>query len=413
MQTPPPSFGAGPLGQRAYEIADHLASAIGPRPAASSGEEAAQDYVESLLVAAGAETQRHPVDGIPSSGPARWIDIALVLGSLITARLLVHAPWLAVLYLPVFFLLPSRLRRFLRRRSRSPRLRSHNLVADHAPAGEPRGLLILGAHIDTAAGRTVPWPALRHLQRWCTELHRGFVLVLAVMGAVKLLTDWLSPLSPRLWTVMWWSGVSVALVIALFEAVYLGLSQGRAPSPGANDNGSSVGVALAAAEHLASPEWRPQHLALRYGFWTAEEIGLEGSRNYAKTTPLDPSCTWALNMDMVGTGRRLSFVRGVGILPFRRTDGQLNRLLRRVHPTIQAVNYFMRSSDFRSFIVAGIAAASLTGKGGRRNWYYHTPEDTSAHLQPELLQQAAQAVLALVRSLDEQLSESACQGRDG
>jgi len=408
MKTPSVSPAIGPLGHRAFEIADHLASSIGPRPAGSAGEEAALAYAESVLLAAGAKTHRHAVHGIPSaSGAARWIDIAFLLGVFALARLLLPMPWLALLYLPVFFLLPSRLRAVLRRRSTSPGILSHNLIADQPPQGEARGLLIIGTHIDTAGGRRLPWPALSHLQRWYTHLLRALVILLAAAGVAKLLTDWLLPLAPGLWAVVGWCGTSLSLLLALYEAVYFALTPDSAPSPGANDNGSSVGAALAAAEHFAVPERRPEHLALRYALWTAEEIGLEGSKRYAREMPLDAGSTWVLNMDMVGTGRALSFVRGVGIVPFRRTDRTLNRLLRCSLPGIEAVNYFMRSSDFKPFLDVGIRATSLTAKGGRRSWYCHTPEDTSEHLQPELLERAAQAALALAESLDERLRAEA------
>jgi len=411
MKAPSASPATGPLGQRAYEIADHLASSIGPRPAGSAGEEAALAYAESVLLAAGTETHRHAVHGIPTaSGAARWMDIAFLLGVIAVARLLVPMPWLALLYLPVFFLLPSRLRAVLRRGSFSPGILSHSLIADHPPRGEARGLLIIGAHIDTAGGRRLPWLALNHLQRWYTHLLRALVIVLAAAGVAKLLTDWLLPLPPGLWAVVGWCGSCVSLLLALYEAAYFALSPDSAPSPGANDNGSSVGVALAAAEHFAVPERRPEHLALRYGLWTAEEKGLYGSKRYAQETRLHPTSTWVLNMDMVGTGRALSLVRGVGIVPFRRTDAGLNGLLRRAMPGLEAVNYFMRSSDFKPFLDVRIRAASLTATGGRRNWYCHTPEDSSEHLQAELLEQAAQATIAVAALLDEQLRDAAPVG---
>jgi hypothetical protein len=293
MHAPSQSLAAGPLGQRAYEVADHLASSIGPRPTASEGEKAGLAYAESLLRAAGANTHRHAVDQIPAvSGPARWIDILFLLWLIIAARWLIQSPWVGVIYLPGFLLLPSRLRASLRKRSRSPRLSRHNLIADHRPAGESRGPLIIGAHIDTAGGRRVPCPALRHMQCWYTEVLRGFVLVLAGTGALKMLTDWLGPLSPRLWAFVGWCSVSVALAPALFEAVYLALSQERAPSLGASDYGSSLGVTLAAAEHFASAERRPHSIwrcathcgpQRRWG-WTARNA-TSATRRWTQAAP--------------------------------------------------------------------------------------------------------------------------------
>jgi len=249
----------------------------------------------------------------------------------------------------------------------------------------------------------VPGSLLPRLQRLAGRISMPIALALALLAAAKLLTDWLAPLPPQMWLVVRWVGFGLAAALTLLETIYLLVSREQVFSPGANDNGSSIGAVLAAAEHFASAERRPRRLAVRYALWTAEERGLIGSERYAKNADLDPNRTWVLNLDMVGTGRSLSYVRGVGWLPFRPTSPFLNELLRRVLPTIQEVNYFMRSSDFRPFLVRSYPAASLTGKGGRRNWYYHTTEDTSEHLQTELLEQAAKAIIGLAAELDKKL----------
>ena len=62
------SIGAAPeraFGRSAYAIADHLASSIGPRPAASHGEQQALAYAEELLDLADAQSTRFTVDNIP------------------------------------------------------------------------------------------------------------------------------------------------------------------------------------------------------------------------------------------------------------------------------------------------------------------------------------------------------------
>ena len=63
----------------------------------------------------------------------------------------------------------------------------------------------------------------------------------------------------------------------------------------------------------------------------------------------------------------------------------------------------MRRSDLVPFLRRGVPAASLTGKGGRRNWYYHTTADVDEHLQTDLLEQACRAVIGLAEELDRSL----------
>jgi len=384
MKHPPDAPQKYRFGQRAYEIANHLATVIGPRPAASDGERQGLEYAEQLCAATGAQVTRFPVDNIPPPRSRRWLKLTF-LGILLVVTYLFHnAPVAALLYLPLM-LFVLRLLRALRKRKPVPSgLNSYNLIAEHAPQDE------MAPRLQRLAGRI--------------SMHIGPAL--ALLAAVKLLTDRLAPLPPQVWLVVRWAGFALVATLTLLEITYLLVSREQVFSPGANDNGSSVGVVLAAAEHFATPERRPRRLALRYAFWTAEERGLIGSERYAKNANLDIDRTWVLNLDMVGTGKSLSYVRGVGWLPFRPTSPVLNQLLQRALPTIQAVSYFMRSSDFKPFLERSYPTASLTGKGGRRNCYYHTIEDTSEHLQTELLEHAALAVIGLASELDEKLKKT-------
>ena len=72
--------------------------------------------------------------------------------------------------------------------------------------------------------------------------------------------------------------------------------------PGLNDNGSGVAAVLEVAEQLAS---RPlaDGAALRVGFWSAEEIGLVGSRRYVRglSAAERRRIRAYVNLDMVGS----------------------------------------------------------------------------------------------------------------
>ena len=395
------------FGRRAFDIAHHLATVVGPRPAASEGESQGLAYAEQLFVAAGAQVSHFPVDNIPPPRSHRWIKLTFLAILLVVTYVFHKAPVAALLYLPLILFFPRLLRALRKGKTVPSGQNSYNLIAEHAPQDEEAaGVLIIGAHIDTAGSRRVPGSLLPRLQRLAAPITLPLAFGLALLSVAKVLTDWLAPLPPQVWLVVRWAGFGMAALLALLEMAYLLLAREQVFSPGANDNGSSVGVILAAAEHFANSERLPRRLALRYALWTGEERGLIGSARYAKEADLEPDRTWVLNLDMVGTGKSLSYVRRAGFLPSRPTSPLLNGLLQRALPSIQEVNYFMRSSDFKPFLDRAFPAASLTGKGGRRNWYYHTSEDTSEHLQTELLEDAALAVIGLAAKLDQSLVES-------
>ena len=71
--------------------------------------------------------------------------------------------------------------------------------------------------------------------------------------------------------------------------------------PGINDNGSGVAAVLETALQLGpSP---PVKNAVRFGFWGAEELGLEGSDNYVESLDVDglKDIALYLNFDMLGS----------------------------------------------------------------------------------------------------------------
>lgn len=89
------------------------------------------------------------------------------------------------------------------------------------------------------------------------------------------------------------SGSDVVLVGAHLDSVGGG--------PGINDNGSGVAAVLETALQLGSSPKVGN--AVRFAFWGAEEMGLDGSTQYVRNLPLDQLDDLALylNFDMVGS----------------------------------------------------------------------------------------------------------------
>jgi len=99
---------------------------------------------------------------------------------------------------------------------------------------------------------------------------------------------------------------------------HIGLSRGGADSVnnGADDNASGTAAALEIARAFASLKERPAR-SLLFGWWSAEEKGLLGSKFFVDNPTVDlKSIVACLNMDMVGRNAEDSIdIEGTGCSP--------------------------------------------------------------------------------------------------
>ena len=171
-----------------------------------------------------------------------------------------------------------------------------------------------------------------------------------------------------------------------------------AGGPGVNANGSGAATLIEAAEAIG-PE--PYGAPIRLAFWTAEELGLLGSRHYVDSLSpgdrLDISAY--LNLDMVGSPNPV---------PELYSDGApgLGRVLRRVvHRHLGGI-VAGQASDHAAFKAAGIpvnglyTGSSEAGPGGRpRDPCYHLACDTARHVDRDVLLEMARATATALKRL--------------
>jgi len=168
------------------------------------------------------------------------------------------------------------------------------------------------------------------------------------------------------------------------------------PGPGMNDNGSGVAAVLEVAEQLAS---RPLGggAALRVGFWGAEEIGLVGSRRYARglSAAERRRIRAYVNLDMVGSpGERAAVYAGEG------ADGrEIEAALRAGLPEGAPEERLGGASDHASFAARGIPVGGIFTGLDR---CYHRACDRIGNVDTKLAAQAARAtadaLVALARA---------------
>jgi Zn-dependent M28 family amino/carboxypeptidase len=180
--------------------------------------------------------------------------------------------------------------------------------------------------------------------------------------------------------------------------------------PGINDDGSGVATLLALAHRIGAGP-RPA-ATLRLGFWTAEELGLYGSRAYVRGLNASERRRIAsyVNLDMVGSPNAVLETYGRG-----RTEAALRRELdaRGPAPNRSSIG---GASDHASFQRAGIEVGGVfTGASGRvsrasaerfgaqagrpADPCYHQSCDTLRNIDRAALRRVADSVEAALRSL--------------
>ena len=397
------------LGQAAYRVVEELAVQIGPRTAGSPGEARALAYVENELRKVCRDVRRMAVSGIPAQLSMRLL---LMVGMAMLAYCsywLVEEPRAIVIYVLSSFALPKLIAAARRRAGTSGQPDSANVMGHLPAAHTTQAHLVLCAHLDTARASRLPGELLPRLHGLWMRALMPVVFVLTGAAALRWLDMRFPFAPPGVWTVIRGCGVLFGGFSLAFQLVYSWLARGEVYSPGANDNASGVGVVMALAKLLRDAPCR--YLDTHYVLFTAEENGMIGSEQFVKATELPKSCTYVINLDMVGAGRELCYVRGSGLLPPRLTDRGLNTLLQQAYPSIKAHYYFVGSSDFASFVARGFHATSvMTSGNARAEIVYHTDHDTIDHVDVASLQTTAAAVEQAIRLLDSQLGERQTEG---
>lgn len=372
------------LGQRALAHARALAQGIGPRPAGSTAEARAFDYIETQLKQWGYAPERLPARfaPLPRFFPLYALGAVMLIVGTWELR---DGPALALAAPLVLIALPQLARELIHRRPRTQA--TQNLVAHTAPA--PR-TLILCAHVDSARATVFRPAALRWLQYYTVFIALRVAFASAALAALHLIGFTLPTLFVM---VLRWAGLALG-GWWLFTEIANQLAHGHRYVPGAHDNASGVGVVLALAEALVAQP--PAGVRVGFLFTGAEETGLHGAESFADSLP--PSADLAvLNFDMVGAGNQLRFVTGDGTLIPRRTDAALNALIEQASPKARGLWYTLRGGDYLPFLRRGARATSLQTSGSlRAELAYHTPLDDVSVLEPGALEMTAQVVLRVI-----------------
>jgi aminopeptidase YwaD len=163
---------------------------------------------------------------------------------------------------------------------------------------------------------------------------------------------------------------------------------------GADDNASGIAVLLELARRLSGSEFKPARTIV-FAAFSAEELGLFGSRHYVNHPPVQLSSTKAMiNLDMVGRLRD-SRVTVFGTRTAEELSGVVKTAARELGLEISESDGIGRS-DHMSFYGKKIPALHFfTGVHSD----YHGPGDTWDKLNLEGMAKISELVLATVQSI--------------
>jgi len=165
------------------------------------------------------------------------------------------------------------------------------------------------------------------------------------------------------------------------------------PHVGADDNASGTAAVMALAEALAKQP-RPRHVLI--ALWSAEEIGLIGSKQFVSTppVPLDQIAAY-INFDMVGrmTNNKLA-AQATGTSPVWGSLIERANVRAGFDIAMQPDPY--QPTDVSSFNEAGVPSLNFT-TGAHTD--YHKPSDTADKINYEDLDRIVDLAAAITRQL--------------
>jgi len=308
---------------------------------------------------------------------------------------------LVLLSISIFFL--SRLKGYEILEQFFPQEKTQNVVGKIKSRGQPRQVLILSAHHDSA----YYMPFLEKRSRkiflpvfFFILLAHGILFIAAGVRMVASPFPVFGSLSGYLY------GIAVVAGI-LFFIFRLFLFKNVAVL-GANDNLASVGVLVAAARYCAAN--RPGHIECWFVSFGAEEVGLRGSKRFTRKHWHELEKSMVINLEMVGAGT-LMVVAGERMAGARHSPVVVSLIVDAAKACGIEMSTFVGifgETDASSFSRMGIQAATIAAfgeDGVPPNWHLLT--DTPENIDEDHLQNALRVCLKCIHLLDHPEEHSA------
>jgi hypothetical protein len=283
-------------------------------------------------------------------------------------------------------------------RSSLPHGPSQNVIAVLPARGETQHKVVLTAHLDShrAVWLFASDPLL--LFYFATSLFGpyGFIVTpllytLSVLAHLPFLA-WIGLIPLISHIIGWFTGVTADL------GPY---------SPGANDNASAVGTVLTLTECLhRSPL---EHTQVWLAFTGCEETGCDGMAVFLKEYGPTLKDALFVNLEGVGIGERLVYLRSEGVLRPRRIRPRVEQWIEELTPELETPVQPLHAAGLGAFTETGVAwefgydgVCFMTLRKDRR-WppEWHRMTDRTDRLQLEALERIHTLVWKLLQKIDQ------------
>jgi hypothetical protein len=273
-----------------------------------------------------------------------------------------------------------------------PRFPSQNVLTK--PMRRADRTVFVTAHYDTQRGSFLFHP--KFVDRLPLFFNVCYAGVFVAIAGMALQAARFAAAGYVLWTAL--------ILCACACAVYLAAEIGGRYTPGANDNGAGVALALwLASEYGRRTGEFPPDCELRFLFTGSEEAGCRGMKAFLNSGAgqLDPRRTRFVNLDNLGTGM-VTFLSGEGMLFYRRAGATLLHIARAMRETaarpVQEQANLLLPTDALPPAALGFEAISFLGKdapGRMGNYHWHT--DTFANVDAAFLRFQQQFFVEFVK----------------
>lgn len=389
---------SNPVVERWLEHIRVLSVEIGPRGSTTPAEARAAEYVRDVLLGLGANPRVEPFTGAktgwlpytlltlislvglsvyPLNPPlSRWIGFFLTTFAFVCGFLELN-----LFSNPIQWLLPKG--------------RSQNVYAVIEPVdGATRDVLLVG-HLDTH--RT----PLTHRSKAGLAFYElmvklGFVslLLLALLYLLGAISGWS-------WV---WPASLVPGVFVLVTFVVTAHVDFTPFTPGASDNASGTGLALALAERATRERLRRTRL------WPVavgcEEVGMYGSFAFYRQHKSELEDAYVITLDNLGiAGPAWILHEGLNLQFY--SAPELVALAERIATETPEWGAFPQKwdvayTDSAPAIKAGLKTITLLGATPEKKLpYWHVPEDTIDKLRPDVLANTAEFAWCMIRAIDD------------